>query len=63
MENLFPEPSKYEIYNNTELPSIAYDVIYEMEKELNENKNKNMERFEEMKNELEIIKKQLKMLN
>ena len=61
MENLFPEPSKYEIYNNTELPSIAYDAIYEMEKEINENKNKNLKRFEEMKKELEILKKQLKM--
>lgn len=61
MEHLFPEPTKYEIYNYTELPSIAYDIISEMEKEIKENRNKNSKTLKEMKKELEILKKQLKM--
>jgi hypothetical protein len=61
MEYLFPEPTKYEIYNYSELPSIAYDVISKMEKEIKEKKNKNWKTFKEMKKELEMLKKQLKM--
>ena len=61
MEYLFPEPTKYEIYNYTELPSIAYEIISEMEKEINENRNKYGKKFKEMKKEIEILKKQLKM--
>ena len=61
MEYLFPEPTKYEVYNYTELPSIAYDVISEMEKEIEEIRNKSWEQFQEMKIELKILKKQLKM--
>ena len=61
MEYLFPEPTKYEIFNYTELPSIAYDVISEMEKEKNENMKKFKEMEKELKN-LKKLKKQLKLL-
>ena len=54
MENLFPEPTKYEIINYTELSSNAYDIISEMEIDVRNNK--------EIKRELERLKKQLKLL-
>ena len=63
MEYLFPEPTNYEIYNYKELPSIAYEVISEMEKDINENNKKNREKFKKMKKELNILKKQLKANN
>ena len=55
MENLFPEPTKYELINHTELPSIAYNVISEMDKKIIKNN-------EVMKNDLKRLKKQLKLL-
>jgi hypothetical protein len=61
MEYLFPEPTIYEMYNNKELPSIAYDVIFEMEKEINENRNRNLKKLKEMEKELEMLKNQSKM--
>ena len=63
MEYLFPEPTNYEIYNYKELPSIAYEVISEMEKDINENNKKNRGKFKKMKKELKILKKQLKAKN
>ena len=58
MENLFPKPTKYELFNYTELPSIAFDIISEMEKNTNENRENN----KEMKRELESPKKKLESL-
>jgi hypothetical protein len=55
MENLFPEPTKYELFNYKELPSIAYDIISEIEKDTKAKKR-------EIKKELERIKKQSKPL-
>ena len=54
MENLFPEPTKYELLNHTELPSLAYDTISQMEKKIIKNN-------EETKNYLKGIKKQLNL--
>jgi hypothetical protein len=63
MENLFPEPTKYELLNHSEFPSIAFDVISEMEKIIKYNKkDKNLNKGE-MKNDLERIKKQIKLLH
>ena len=65
MENLFPEPTKYEIINYTELPSNAYDIISEMEIDVNANRENcmnNTRNNKKMKRELERLKKQLKLL-
>ena len=64
MENLFPEPTKYELLNHTELPSIAYNIAAKMEKEINDNKKeikdlKKIKSDEKMKEELEKLKKEL----
>ena len=64
MESLFPEPTKYELLNQTELPSIAYSIISEMEKEIKNNKKeikdfKKIKNDEKMKEELENLKKEL----
>jgi len=64
MENLFPEPTKYELLNQTELPSIAHSIISEMEKEIKNNKKeitdlKKIKNDEKMKEELERLKKEL----
>ena len=63
MENLFPEPTKYELLNHSEFPSVAFDIISEMEKKIikNNKRNKNLNKGE-MKCDLEILKKQLKLL-
>ena len=37
MEKLFPEPTKYEIYNYSLLPNLCFDIISETEKIYNEN--------------------------
>jgi hypothetical protein len=64
MENLFPEPTKYEIINYTEFPSIAYDTIYEMEKDVNANRDNcsSNRNNKGIKRELERLKKQSKLL-
>jgi hypothetical protein len=54
MENLFPEPTKYELLNHTEFPSLAYDTISLMEKKIFKNN-------EETKNRLKGIKKQINL--
>lgn len=64
MENLFPEPTKYELLNQTELPSIAYSAISEMDKTIkNYTKEikelKKIKSDEEMKKELEKLKIEL----
>jgi hypothetical protein len=63
MENLFPEPTKYELLNHSEFPSIAFDAISQMEKKITTN-NKRDQNFNkgEMKNDLERLKKHLKLL-
>jgi hypothetical protein len=63
MENLFPEPTKYELLNHSEFPSIVFDVISELEKRIikNNKRDKNLNKGE-MKNVLERLKKQLKLL-
>ena len=40
MEKLFPEPTKYEIYNYSLLPNFCFDIISEMEKINNENEHR-----------------------
>jgi hypothetical protein len=54
MENLFPKPTKYELINHTEFPSLAYDTISQMEKKIIKNN-------EIIKKRLEGIKKQLNL--
>ena len=55
MENNFPEPTPYEIINYNEIPFIAFNIIYNMEKEIKEQKN-------EIKNELDKYKKEIEKL-
>ena len=64
MENLFPESTQYELLNQTELPSIAYDIISKMEKEIKNNTKeikelKKIKSDAKMKEELEKLKKEL----
>jgi chromosome segregation ATPase len=64
MENLFPESTQYELLNQTELPSIAYDIISKMEKEIKNNTKeikelKKIKSDAKMKEELEQLKKEL----
>ena len=64
MENLFPEPTQYELLNQTELPSIAYNIVAIMEKEIKDNKKeikdlKKIKNDEKLKEELEKLKKEL----
>jgi hypothetical protein len=58
MENLFPEPTKYEIINYTELASNAYDIISEMEIDANVNRKNclnNTRNNKEMKKQLKLL--------
>jgi cell division protein FtsB len=64
MENLFPESTKYELLNQTEIPSIAYEIISKMDTEINNktkeiNNLKKIKSDEKMKEELEQLKKEL----
>ena len=61
MEKLFPEPTKYELINYSELPSVGYDIISQMEKKRVKCLN-NIKNNKKMKKKLESIKKQSKLL-
>ena len=64
MEKVFPEPTPYEIYNYSFYPSFVFDIVYELDKELKDCKNK-IEEYEktllEVKKEKKKIKKQKEM--
>ena len=36
MEKIFPEPTPYEIVNNSYFPSFAFNIVYELDKEIEE---------------------------
>ena len=61
MEKLFPEPTKYELINYSELPSVGYDIISQMEKKRVKCLN-NIKNNKKMKKQLESLKKQSKLL-
>lgn len=61
MEKLFPEPTKYELINYSELPSVGYDIISQIEKKRVKCLN-NIKNNKKMKKQLESLKKQSKLL-
>ena len=64
MEKIFPEPTPYEIYNYSFYPSFVFDIVYELDKELKDCKNKIKEYekpLSEVKKEKKKIKKQKEM--
>ena len=34
MEKIFPEPTPYEVINNSYVPSFAFNLVYELDKEI-----------------------------
>ena len=59
MEYLFPEPTKYEIFNSSIVPNNAYNVLNILEKELNQlKKQKELDDIDKEKFENEKISKE-----
>ena len=58
MEKIFPEPTPYEIYNYSFYPSFVFDIVYELDKELKDCKNK----IKEYEKPLSEVKKEKKKL-